>query len=213
MAQTRREVEITLHSIHIPVTGIGLDTETSHLLTAELVWPRTGVAQKRTSQACDLKQGQADFASVNWGRRILFKEHVEGRFALGLTLTEALDDEAVEQFLRFWAGAVLSIGGSLIENAAKPVGKIASAPLDYLAKNISKYPGAVCLVEGLSELDASELPPSGGERMLTVRMMTARKLVRMSLRTVNSHSSAAKKRVLLEKGAADGEVTLAIRSL
>jgi len=37
--QVKREVEITLHSIHIPVTGAGLDTTTSHLLTTDLVWP------------------------------------------------------------------------------------------------------------------------------------------------------------------------------
>ena len=212
MAQTRREVEITIHSIHIPVTGAGLDTDTSHLLSAELVWPRTGVAQKSASQACVLKEGQADFESANWGRRILFKENVEGRFALGLALTEALDDEAVEQFLRFWAGALLSIGAGLVENAAKPAGKLASAPLDYLAKSVSKYPGPARLAEGLAELDASDFPPSGSERLLTVRMTAACRLTRLSRRTVSSRPRVTRK-LLLEKGAPNGEVTLAIRTL
>ena len=38
MAQTRRDVEITLHSMSIDVTGVGLLKTTSHLLNAELIW-------------------------------------------------------------------------------------------------------------------------------------------------------------------------------
>ena len=212
MAQIRREVEITIHSIHIPVTGAGDAADTSHILNANLIWPRTGIAQKTAGQPCVLNKGAADFETVNWGRRILFKENVEGRFALGVTLTEDLDDEEIEQFLRFWAGAFLSIGAGMVENAAKPVGKLASAPLDYVAKNISKYPGATTLAEGLAELDAADFPPSGGERLLAVRMTAATRLLHISRRTVNSRSRVSRK-LLLEKGAPNGEVVLAIRSL
>jgi len=212
MAQVRRELEISLQSIRIPVTNAGLDSHTSHLLNAELLWPRTGVAQKNAGQPCTLDEGNASFETVNWGRRILFKETVEGRFALGLTVTEALDDEAAEQFLRYWAGAFLSIGAGMVESAAKPVGKLVAAPLEYVAKNISKYPGPTTLVEGLAELDASDFPESGGERLLSVRMTAAQRLVRISRRTVNNHPRTTRK-LLLERGAPNGEITLAIRSL
>ena len=205
MATLRKEVEITLHGIHIPETASGLDTDTSHLLSAELVWPRIGVAQKTSTQVCALKKGSADFEAVNWGRRILFKESVEGRFALALTLTESLDDEDLEQFLRFCAGAFLSIGAGLVESAVKPVGKLAAAPLDYAAKNIGKYPGPLLLVEGLAELDSADFPESGGERLLTLRMTAARRL--MSLR------ARKPSKLLLEKNEPNGEVTLAIRTL
>ncbi len=205
MATARKEVEITLHSIHIPETASGLDTETTHLLSADLVWPRVGVAQKSATQTCALKKGHAEFAAVNWGRRILFKESVEGRFALALTLTESLDDEDLEQFFRFCAGAFLSIGAGLVESAARPAGKLAAAPLDYAAKNIGKYPGPTLLVEGLAELDSADFPASGGERLLTLRMAAARRLMGLGTRKP--------RRLLLEKGAPDGEVTLAVRTL
>jgi len=116
--QVKREVEITLHSIHIPVTGAGLDTTTSHLLTADLVWPRTGTARKSASQSCTLREGAAEFAAANWGRRILFKETVEGRFALAVTVTESLDDEELEKILRFWAGAALAVGAGAVDGVA-----------------------------------------------------------------------------------------------
>ena len=212
MAQTRREVEITLHRIHIPVTGAGFDMETSHLLSAELIWPRTGVAQKSASQSCVLKEGACDFASVNWGRRILFKETVEGHFALGLALTEELDDEAVEQFLRFCAGAILSVSADLVENAAKPVGNLVAAPLEYAAKSVAKYPGAKLMVEGVAELDAADFPPSGKRRFLTVRMAAARKLFSVRRQTVSGKPRRSRQ-ALLEKGAPDGEITLEIHTL
>lgn len=205
MATARKEVEITLHSIHIPETASGFDTETSHLLGAELIWPRIGVAQKSSSQSCTLTKGRADFEAVNWGRRILFKETVEGRFALALTLTESLDDEDLEQLFRFCAGAFLSIGAGLVESAVKPVGKLAAAPLDYAAKNIGKYPGPTLLVEGLAELDSADFPESGGERLLTLRMTAARRLMSISARKP--------RKLLLEKGTPNGEVTLVLRTL
>jgi hypothetical protein len=216
MAQVRREVEITLHSIDVPVTGTGGERQTTHLVGATLIWPRTGTAQKTSSQSCGLAGGRADFERVNWGRRILFKENVEGRFALGVTLSEALDDEALEKFLRAFAGVVLSVGADAAEAAVplKPLGKLAAAPLDYAAKEIAKYPGAVTLAEGLAELDAADFPPGGGERLLTVRLTAARRLVRVTRRAVNGKQPArVTRKLLLEKGADNGEVTLLVRTL
>jgi hypothetical protein len=212
MATARKEVEITLHSIRIPETASGLDTDTSHLLSADLIWPRVGVAQKSATLTCALKEGCGDFGSANWGRRILFKESVEGRFALALTLTESLDDEDLEQFFRFCAGAFLSLGAGAVESAARPVGKLAAAPLDFAAKNIGRYPGPLLLVEGLAELDSSDFPESGGERLLTLRMTAARRLMNISRRTASGRPRLSSK-LLLDKGDPDGEVTLAIRTL
>jgi hypothetical protein len=198
MVTARKEVEITLHSIRILETASGLDSETTHLLSADLLWPRVGVAHKSSSQTCELKKGVADFETVNWGRRILFKDSVEGRFALALTLTEELDDEELEQFFRFCAGAFLSVAAGLVESAARPVGKVAAAPLDYVAKNVGKYPGPKLLVEGLAELDSADFPERGGERLLTLRMTAARRLT-------GKHR--------LKKGEPNGEITLAVRTL
>lgn len=212
MAQVKRELEIVLSQAHIPVTGSGLIRNSSHLLTAELLWPRTGVARKSSVQPCGLKQGLADFENVNWGLKALFKENVAGRFALRLTLTEALDDEEIEKFLRSVAGAAIAFGADVATAMWPPFGKIAAAPLDAVAKNVAKYPGATLLAEGLAELDASDFPASGGERLLSVQMKASRRLVRVSRRTVNKQPRVTRK-VILEKGVPNGDITLSVKSL
>lgn len=212
MAQVKRELEIVLSQAHIPVTGSGLIRNSSHLLTAELLWPRTGVARKSSVQPCGLKQGLADFENVNWGLKALFKETVTGRFALRLSLTEALDDEEIEKFLRSAAGAAIAFGADAVTALWQPFGKIAAAPLDAVAKSVAKYPGATLLAEGLAELDASDFPASGGERLLTVRMRAARRLVRVSRRTSSKQTRVSRK-VLLDKGAPNGDIALSVKSL
>jgi hypothetical protein len=210
----KRTLEITLHGIRVPVTGTVPEKETSHLLAAGLIWPRTGTAKKSSSQSFALKEGAAEFGRVNWGRRILFRETVEGRFALEVTLTENLDHEELEKFLRFWAGAALGLGADAADKAAGPLGDIAAAPLDYAAKAVAKYPGASLLAEGMAELEAAEFPPPGGERLLTVRLVAARRLVRVTRRAVSGKGPAqVSRKLLLEKGADNGEVTLLARSL
>lgn len=212
MSQIRRQVEITLHSLQMTVTGAGLDRNTSHLLTSELIWPRIGVARKSASQTCHLQEGTSDFEQLNWGKRILFKETVEGRFALSLAMTESLDDEDLEKLIRTMAGVALSLGANMVSAAAAPAGKLAAAPLDYAAKELSKYPGAITLAEGLVELDAAEFPPSGEQRLMTVRLVAARDLIRLGRKTNSNRPGVTRKR-LLKKGSDNGEVTLLIRSL
>lgn len=210
----KRMLEITLHAMRVPVTGTGTDKETTHRLTAELIWPKVGTARKNSSQSFGLKKGVADFERVHWGKRILFRETVEGRFALGVTLTENLDYEDLEKFLRFWAGAALGLGADVADKTAGPLGDLAAVPLDYAAKAVAKYPGAALLAEGLVELDAAEFPPSGGTRLLTVRLTAARRLMRIVRRSAGDKGPAkTTRKLLLAQGDDNGEVTLLMRSL
>ena len=211
MALTKRTLEITLQTIHVPMTGAGLLDTTSHLLSAELIWPRVGIAQKATSQPCQLQKGEADFENIHWGNRILFKENVEGKFALRITLTEVLDDEELEKFLRAFSGAALGFGADVLAPLYPPFGKLVAAPIDYLAKDIEKYPGPTRLVEGLVELDAADFPENS-EESLTIRLVTTRSILQAVTRRVAGRTRHEKK-TLLAKGEPNGDVTLLIRVL
>lgn len=211
MALAKRTLEISVQEITVPVTGAGLLDKTSHLLSAELIWPRVGIAQKAAAQPCQLEKGHADFEKVNWGHRILFKENVEGKFALRIALTEVLDDEELEKFLRSFSGAALAFGADMLAPLYPPFGKLLAAPIDYIAKDIEKYPGPTRLVEGLVELDASDFPENG-EQPLTLRLLTAKALTQSLTRRVAGRTRHEKK-TILSKGEPNGDITLLIRTL
>lgn len=211
MALVKRTLEISVQEIHVPLTGAGRLEKTSHLLSAELIWPRVGIAQKAASQPCQLEKGHADLVKAHWGQRILFKENVEGRFALRITLTEVLDDEELEKFLRAFSGSALAFGADMLAPLYPPFGKLIAAPVDYLAKDIKAYPGPTRLVEGLVELEASDFPENG-EAPLTIRLVAAKKILQSLTRRVAGRTRHEKK-TLLAKGEPNGDITLLIRTL
>ena len=211
MALAKRTLEISVQAIAVPITGAGLLDKTAHLLSAELIWPRVGIAQKAAAQPCQLEKGYSDFEKVNWGHRILFKENVEGKFALRIALTEVLDDEELEKFLRSFSGAALAYGADMLAPLYPPFGKLLAAPIDYIAKDIEKYPGPTRLVEGLVELDASDFPENS-EQPLTLRLLTAKALTQSLTRRVAGRTRHVKK-TILSKGEPNGDITLLIRTL
>jgi len=211
MLLAKRTLEISVQEINVPVNGAGLLDKSSHLLSAELIWPRVGIAQKAASQPCRLEKGHADFEKVNWGNRILFKENVEGKFALRISLTEVLDDEELEKFLRSFSGAALAFGADMLAPLYPPFGKLVSAPIDYLAKDIEKYPGPTRLVEGLVELEAADFLENA-EQSLTIRLMTSQSITQSVTRRVAGRVRHEKKSIL-SKGEPNGDITLLIRTL
>lgn len=211
MLLAKRTLEISVQEINVPVNGAGLMDKSSHLLSAELIWPRVGIPQKAASQPCRLEKGYADFEKVNWGNRILFKENVEGKFALRISLTEVLDDEELEKFLRSFSGAALAFGADMLAPLYPPFGKLVSAPIDYLAKDIEKYPGPTRLVEGLVELEATDFLENA-EQSLTIRLMTSQSITQSVTRRVAGRVRHEKKSIL-SKGEPNGDITLLIRTL
>lgn len=211
MALAKRTLEITVRQIQVPVTGAGLLDTTSHLLSAELLWPRVGIAQKAASQPCQLQKGKSDLEQAHWGNRILFKENVEGKFAMRVALTEVLDDEELEKFLRSFSGAALAFGADMVAPLYPPFGRLIAAPMDAIAKDIEKYPGPTRLVEGLVELDASDFPEEG-EQPLSIRLTTAQAITQSITRRVAGRVRH-EKRSLLGKGEPNGHITLLIRSI
>lgn len=211
MALAKRTLEISVQEINVPVTGSGLLDKSSHLLSAELIWPRVGIAQKASSQPCQLQKGSADFAKANWGNRILFKENVEGKFALRVSLTEVLDDEELEKFLRSFSGASLAFGADMLAPLYPPFGKLIAAPIDYIAKDIEKYPGPTRLVEGLVELDAADFLENA-DTPLTIRFVTTQSITLSVTRRVAGRIRHEKKPVL-SQGEPNGDITLLIRTL
>lgn len=208
MARKLVAVEITLVSCSLLNTLKGRGKESTHLLQSSLVWPRAGIASRSSSSRVDLVAGQCDLHGESWTRRIVFKENVEATFGIKVDVSEALGNEAVEEFLRFMAGTVMSLGADVVDDMV-PAGAVAAAPLDYFSKKIKQMPDADIIASGCVDVDVDKLSVSG-DNIIRMALASPREVVKQSRRTVNRKTKTIRK-VLMRKDEPNGEVTLAIR--
>lgn len=212
MKQVKREIEIHLERIELLESGLKLDKHTTHQVDASLIWPRTGIAKKTGSQLVNLDYAAADLASVQWGKKILLRESTEGRFALGVTVSEALDYEKLEKFLRECFRIGIKAGGSLAASYSGGLSKFVTAPFEATAKLVGTYPGPQTLAEGMTELHSDELPQPGCEKLLILQLFSTQSLIRTSRRKVKGVTKTTKK-ILMREGDPNGTVTLRIVTL
>ena len=130
----KTDLEFTLVSLDFPIRHHLL--QSTHLLTATLLWPRIGVAKKSTEQEVRLKRGACEFTRQPWNERILFKESVEGTFALAISMTVSATRMHLRTFRRALAGYALTAGGAAI-NDFGPVGEIAEVSMKAMAKVVN----------------------------------------------------------------------------
>ncbi len=210
MASPRLSLEVTLESVALRETGAAAAAATRHLLTATLVWPRLAVARKSFSRPCRLVGGAAQFTAQDWCDAILFKETLEGRFALALSISEALSDERLDAFLRFFGHNAFAVASSLVDDWAGPVGKFAAVPLDFAAKQLGKSSEAPAVIaEGILPLDAADWTGRGPSFSLALPLTARHDITQLSRRRAPpGKRSRTVRTVRLAKGAPNGEVRL-----
>lgn len=210
MARKLVTVEISIVDCKLRKTLKSGKKESSHLVQSSLLWPRAGIALRRSNSKIDLFAGECDLREESWSRRIVFKENVESIFGISVDITEAIGSEALEEFLRFMAGTFMGLGSSVFE-AATPCGALAAAPIDYLAKKVKKLPEADLIAAGSLDVSIDEIPDIE-ERCYTIPLEAPQDAIKRSRRTVN-HKTKVTRKVLMKKGEPNGEITLAIRRI
>lgn len=215
MATPRVSLELTLETIALRETGSSTGADTRHLLTATLLWPRLGVARKLSSQPCRLQGGSARFEAQDWCDTILFKETVEGRFGLAVSVSEALSDERLDAFLRFFGQNAFALASDLVDDWAGPVGKFAAAPLDFAARQLAKSsetPAAIAA--GVLPLDVADWTDRGRAFALTLPLKAPHDITQVRRRPAAARKgSRAVRTVRLPKDAPNGEIRLLCRIL
>ena len=99
MAGSKKEIELLLSFIDAKERiGSG---NSRHIIEAELLYPRTGVALKTSTMTQRLSSGALDVRGLPWYRRILFKENVEGRFAIKFRISRSLGQAAFNAAMRY----------------------------------------------------------------------------------------------------------------
>ncbi|MGI5922735.1 MAG: hypothetical protein ACOX9E_02210 [Lentisphaeria bacterium] len=211
--KNRRDIEITLVGMQMP--SLAASKSSGHLLTVNLVWPRVNIALRTAVKTIDLAKGECNANQWPWCRRVFFKETVEDRFAITVTVSEALSAHRLAQFARFFAGAALDIGEDIVEDALPgAAGDLAAVPLDYASKKLLKPSPPAIWATGDCDLDSPSLAPDSAT--ITVPLIAARKRVKNVVKHQHSKSAPPAHRkqiVIVDKDAPDGFVQLAIRSL
>lgn len=162
--------------IEVLLTGAELDgirlqpklVKTTRLITVEMVCPRASIARKTAAREVGFNRAKADLRSRSWTERVMHREDVDGHFGLVAQVSEILDDEWFEKFLRATAKIALKEFRDLLQGYTVGIGDIASAPLDALSQLEGTYPGPKTVAQGVLDIDEAKLPPPGKSVMVAV---------------------------------------------
>ena len=135
----------------------------------DIVWPRTGIARKSSAREMVFRKGLADFTGEEWTKRVLFREDVEGRCGLAVTITEPVSVQKARRFLRLTAKYAFKMGADFMEKAMVGYADIASSPIDALAAMIGEKDVPAVIAQGV--LDVVDLPAEGEERTVSVPLV------------------------------------------
>ncbi len=161
-ARNKKEIELLLDRIELG--GLPALKNGMHIVTMELICPRPMVASKAFSRPYKFEKGALDCGGSPWVKRIFFKESVEYRFGLSVKVSGNVTDAYVAAFFRYFAGALLGIGGDVAEAAAGGLaGDVAAIPFDYAKKKLVSSSSATApkvVLEGAVDLLPEELEDS-----------------------------------------------------
>ncbi len=166
-SEKKKTIEVLLVAANI--TGAGFQkilAKSRNLLTVDLIWPRASIARKTVAREARFQKSFADFTNDEWAKRILFREDVEGHTALAVSVSENLNDEIIEKFLRLTAKYALRTTSDLVDKFTVGLSDVASAPIDALSAMVGNYPGPKTIAQGV--LDIDRIPATGKEIIVDV---------------------------------------------
>ena len=161
--KTKTAIEVLLAGADLG--GIVLQphlVKTTRLVTVDLLWPRCAIARKTSAREVKFRRAKASFKGEEWSRRILFREEVEGHTGFAVAVSEILDDEWLEKFLRLTAKYALKTAADVLQKYTVGIDDIASAPIDALAQLEGTYPGPKTVAQGVLDLTEGMMPAPGG---------------------------------------------------
>ena len=164
MAAKNQKVAVEVLLGGAEIGGIKLQphlVKTTRLVTVDLVCPRASIAKKTAAKEVKFQKAKADLKGQGWTERVMFREDVDGHFGFAVQLSEVLDDEWFEKFLRATAKIALKEFRGLMQKYTVGIDDIASAPIDALAQMEGTYPGPKTVAQGVLDVTEEMLPEAG----------------------------------------------------
>ena len=181
----KKSVEILLVRAEIDGVPEKRLLKSRNLGAVDLIWPRTGVAKKSAAREMVFKKGAADFTAEEWTKRVLFREDIEDRCGLAVSITEPVSLQKVRRFLQLTAKYALKMSADFVESAMVGYNDIASSPIDALALMIGEKDSPKIIARGV--LDVVDLPGDGETIEVVVplvRPLTGKSIGRLTLSLV-----------------------------
>ena len=184
----------------------------NRLVGIDLVCPRPTVARKSSERIVALTDGVFAPPSPAWTESVVFKETINGRFGLAVTVSEALSDATSEAFFRTGATALLKLFSGLAGAAMNvpELDDLAEVPFSALSKVLSKDRQAATVVTGSADFPADASFPS--RTVVEVPLVAAHDLFRAVPRTTKGGELTTRRKIL-SKGESAGVCRLALEAL
>lgn len=217
MASPKKDLEILLATLELDKAIFKGESDRIANFTA--IYPRLSIAQKTTSKSMRLKDGEwPKLSEGRWSDAILFKESVQGDFAVEFTLSDSLSSKEIENALSAGASTLLKLFGDLTASAMgiKAASAFMELPADVLAKSLSSSTYQVRTIgTGTLEIPGSAYGglKSGDETNLAFDILAAQDIVESRHLTSKSRPSATLQKTLIKKGRVVGKASVRIRAL
>lgn len=166
-----KKVQIEVLFAGAEIGGIKLQphlVKTTRLITVDLVCPRASIAKKTAAKEVKFQKAKADLKGQGWTERVMHREDVDGHFGLAVQVSEVLDDEWFEKFLRATAKVALKEFRNVVQQYTVCISDIASAPIDALSQLEGTYPGPRNVAQGVLDVTEEMLPEAGRSVMVEV---------------------------------------------
>ncbi len=209
----RRVLEICLDEIEAGATGARGKGRAAHVLAARLIWPRPAIAEKVSLKTVDLQGGKADLNAAIWGRRILFKETVQGPCGLSIEVTRRVSDTQAARFIHFLYASVFTALSAEVAATAPGGGWVGllRQPLRFLARETGTPPKAWPAVMAAGMLDVRpESIGKRGERVQIEIPLRAPKDVFETHRRQRGGETAMRRERVRKAGEANGRAVISI---
>ena len=208
MGKEKKAIEIEL--LHVDISGFTAPSESKHIVTCELIWPRLLVASKTSLRTLKMHKGMADLQNSRWMDRILFKENVEYTFGLVIRVSQSLTSALFDEIMRYIGGAAFGVAGSLLESeVGKEAGDLAASPLLFVRKKLLASHEAEILLEGGTDLETAALD---GETILEIPLLSLKNQYETRMTTGGRGRPTTRKRITAI-GDRRGTATIRIKTL
>ena len=164
MATKNQKVAIEVLLVGAEIGGIKLQphlVKTTRLITVDMICPRSSIAKKTAAKEVKFQKAKADVKGQCWTERVMHREEIDGHFGLAVQVSEVLDDEWLEKFLRATVKVALKEFRDVVQQYTVGIDDIASAPLDALAQMEGTYPGPKTVAQGVLDVTEEMLPEPG----------------------------------------------------